>query len=404
MNLTDVVPPLDLQSEPRKGPESTARETKRILDNVTSLRGTYSIQPDESAALSKMFDRISGNLRKQRAEILVVDAELPPDLVKMNNANDLLSKASGSPKASLQSLRDVAEKIGFPIFPDEYLDDRSITHESYELQQAVREFRGLKEWFDIYVIGPISHYSVRKHVEAPEDKPLFAPTALSQALLALSLSIPMFRTLFADMKGMKQDMRNLQNDMDARHKRTEQELQNLAGRVSMLEAEVARAKREEAIRRAEEAARKKREEELARIRALEEARWTREEPLMFAVPKGTDVRTGKGFAILGPCWGPDFDDLVFTALGIKKIDGQRMKHELAMHATWQPAPPKVTRFERYSDGVSYREEHYDDDQAFQKGKPTKRVVAVSNNDDFVLGKHSQDFYHVNNQNIVVKKW
>jgi hypothetical protein len=47
------------------------------------------------------------------------------------------------------------------------------------------------------------------------------------------------------------------------------------------------------------------------------------DPLMFAVPDGVDPSTDNGWAILGPCWGPDFDEIVFTAIGRKIIPDQR---------------------------------------------------------------------------------
>jgi hypothetical protein len=42
------------------------------------------------------------------------------------------------------------------------------------------------------------------------------------------------------------------------------------------------------------------------------------DPLLIAIPTGCDIRDGKTPVRLGPCWGPDFDDNVLKALGMKK--------------------------------------------------------------------------------------
>lgn len=58
------------------------------------------------------------------------------------------------------------------------------------------------------------------------------------------------------------------------------------------------------------------------------------EPLMFAVRKGTDLLSDTEDALIGPCWGPDFNDIVAASLEWKKINGQRNKLSSKLTQLW----------------------------------------------------------------------
>ncbi len=48
-----------------------------------------------------------------------------------------------------------------------------------------------------------------------------------------------------------------------------------------------------------------------------------EDPLLIAVEKGEDIRSSNTQVIVGPCWGPDFDELALLALNLTLKKNQR---------------------------------------------------------------------------------
>lgn len=67
-------------------------------------------------------------------------------------------------------------------------------------------------------------------------------------------------------------------------------------------------------------------EQKAKVGQLVRARAARavvNDPLLIGVPsKNLDIN-GNAECIVGPCWGADFDDIVFELLDLKKVAGQR---------------------------------------------------------------------------------
>jgi hypothetical protein len=50
------------------------------------------------------------------------------------------------------------------------------------------------------------------------------------------------------------------------------------------------------------------------------------DPLIFAIRKGEKI-TGDTTAIIGPCWGPDFSEVLLEVSGLEVIANQRKKLE-----------------------------------------------------------------------------
>ncbi len=223
-------------------------------------------------------------------------------------------KLAQTPTTRVEKVRAVCDALGFIVFPLEYLDDRSFqsaNDNGYYVKQSVERFKeALGGTFHLYVVGPVGHYSVDKHVKSTSgaDLPIYAPTSSSQAFMAIQMMIPMFRAMRADIAELKSDYR----EQDRRMAKVEQEVAALKTRVTRLEADV--------IAQREAATLQTRRIELA---SLTRTRWYAEEPLVIAVPKDVDVQSGKGVAFMGPCWGPEFDENVLIALGVNVIEGQR---------------------------------------------------------------------------------
>lgn len=314
MILTDVIQLTEAQ--PKQSPVllkkvEEATKYKNRFDSVMDLLDVATRQ--EAPTLNEMRNRLQTLFNTARGEILAQTFTLPKDLIS-SSATDVLSRAAETPKVKLSHIRDIADKLGFIVLPFQYLDDRSYSTEHHNTQQAIKNFsENLSPWFNVYVLSPVEFYSVYKHVKSSSDLPIYASQTSSQAFMAIEMMIPMFRTLDNNVGNLR-----LQNTEIAKAvNKAAEELKNLARRVNELQAQIDRQRLQALIQ----------EQENKKLREqLEEARQEREffarEPLMLAIPKNTSINDDT-LALVGPCWGPDFKDIVFTSVGLKKITKQR---------------------------------------------------------------------------------
>lgn len=266
---------------------------------------------DEGKVLEKMYRRTQTESLGKRAGILIKSGMLPDELLTLG---DPLTIAAQSPTVSLADARKIADKLSYLIMPFEYLDERSYQQERRPTFEAIKGFADdLEAWFDIYVLAPIPYYLVQKHVRAKTDRSLYAGKAVAQAFMAVTMSIPMFRAILGDVE----DLRKRMDRLDARVTNAEAELKNLARRIDDLQAQAER-QHAEAIMAQQHTVAIQRQLETLRARTA----FIAYDPMMLAIPKGTNLQAD-GTAIIGPCWGPDFEDIVVTALGLHKIEGQR---------------------------------------------------------------------------------
>lgn len=98
----------------------------------------------------------------------------------------------------------------------------------------------------------------------------------------------------------------------------EVELQNLARRLGEMQRAEEKRQRQVAVERAAAVAREA--AMAARITAVRN--FIPYDPMMIALPSDKDIHSD-AVAVVGPCWGPDFDDVIAVARGYKRIPGQR---------------------------------------------------------------------------------
>jgi hypothetical protein len=204
----------------------------------------------------------------------------------------------GLPVTTTEHARDLADKVGFAIMPMRYLADAF--RPDY---QDARRIEVLDEKLDIWVMAPVTAYSLAKHLKS-KDKPIHVPQDVAQAFMALSMSVPVFRA-------MQKQLDDLQNHIRDYHDRLgslEQEVRALVTRVDALAEQAAR---ERAHRNAEAAEAKKREAEILA--------WYRSgsDPLVLALPPGKTIRDNT-VAFIGPCWG-ELPASVAKALALKPL-------------------------------------------------------------------------------------
>ncbi len=256
--------------------------------------------------LVRKREDLLGDLAKLKVELLCETGTLPENL---RSHSAILAQLADTPSTTTDDVRALADMLGFIVLPVEYLSDAALSGEmlgssnSRELRQSIDNFKGLEDWFEVYVLTPARFYDVQKHVEAADDKPIYAPEILAQTFMALNMSIPMFRALFQESR-----------DNRDRTKRLEAGVANLVQRVTALEAAVEKAQRAALAAEAENAVLRR---EIANI----QTRVVPYDPMLLAVGKGAGI-LGTTRAFIGPCWGPDFPPVLEKILKDKVVQGQ----------------------------------------------------------------------------------
>lgn len=315
MNLSDILQVDAVEWKPKKAKKEVVEKAVKLKDRFEAIEGLFehASNRDEQAHLRNLQNRIKDLFNTERAEILKEECTLPAQLLQ-KGGTDPLSLAAQTPKVTLTHLRQVADKLGFVAIPVDYLNKQSYEKEDFAVRDAISGFqKKLSPWFDIYVLTPVVYYSVENHIKATADLPIYAGPDCAQAFMAINITIPMFRSIIQNLD----QVRERTNQLAQSQNKTNQELQNLARRVNELQAQVERQKREAVL---QELRLKQMEEQVAAIRSQQ--RVISYDPVMFAIPKGKTIND-EGHAILGPCWGPDFQDIVLTSLGFQGVPKQR---------------------------------------------------------------------------------
>lgn len=242
---------------------------------------------------------------------------------------DEFTRLNCLPRTTTAKLMKLADTFSMCIIPFRFLDERAYTSEDYSVRNEIKSFDRFASAADLqtYVVCPIKYYSVEKHASAENpDGMVYGGADLGMVLASVSMNIPMFRTILNQIADVKSDMKTLRTQIST-------QMQGMQKQVETLQAQVENIQRrlveQEARQRVMEA---KIEEQKAQNEALEarlrEMSFSVLDPIMFAVKDF--VAFGDQPAIIGPCWGPDFDAMIAEAHKMKVVRGQRKKLEAAI--------------------------------------------------------------------------
>lgn len=323
-NLSDVVPfRKDVTPTGDSQAVRTATKWQEGSDAVSNLRKMVNIlgdvQRDEQAALRCMFERWEERTIQKALEALGENGHLPAHLRK----NPVVTRLANLPTVNMAELRAVIDVLDMTIMPWEYLHSSAYEKESWELRGAINQFaKEAGTTFHVYVAAPVQYYDVTRHVAAEEDKPIYAGQRVAPAFLAMGMALPLFRTIKRDLSAVM----DRTNGLSQRVSQAEQQIQQLSARVAQLQTQVERQQAEQIRLNLRQA---QMEAELTAAKAR--ASFMAYEPMMVALPKNRTV-LDDGYAIVGPCWGPDFEAIVMTALNLRKYPHQRTTLAQAVRA------------------------------------------------------------------------
>ena len=337
MILADVV---KLSATPsRRVPSSLKGEHNSLLETKNRVFGSLSQTNDLFGAIENR-NRVGlekNRFLRQRIDFFGKMGTLPLDLEI--DKNDPLSLAAKSPRIELSELRQVAEKLDFVLLPFEYMRPAAYTSESASTQKSIQNFNTeMSRLGQVYTLCPINCYDVFKHVQAERDLPIYG-NSKNHLLQAFSTLMPLHRVTFTMITALQQKFAQVAERTEVIEENFAQQMDSISREFSRRIDEVAsqnRLKLAEKIQQQENRKKGVSKQALATINELTsqiQNLATAFEPLMFMIPTGVSVSSGEGSCIVGPCWGPDFDDIVFTILGFSKVAGQR-EHLIKESQKW----------------------------------------------------------------------
>jgi hypothetical protein len=278
----------------------------RLQKGDLLLKAVETVEEALESSRQETFFARGGNLPKLIEQtILMTESRTRGIFVDLSH-EDALTFASRCPKGSLANLRAIADTLGFVLVPLEYVHDDIIDMaKPRKGANPARDFEEeMHDAFDLFVLGPLSIYDINKHITSDNDKIIYWDLT-NDRIGAVEMVLPALKAL------------NLRLDeVEKKVGQVETQIGHMSDQLAALETQIAEDRKRVAMENASLA---------DRVRALEARQFARRDPLLFAVPKGTNIRTDNAFAVIGPCWGDDIPSTVFRSLGIEIIKGQRKK-------------------------------------------------------------------------------
>lgn len=304
MNLADVVTLTARDAtalDPRK--EEALNESRRDFKAISRLWAKVSWHMNTNKA-GDLRTELETTYDNNRIDALLRTGSLPD---ADRTPGNWVTTLADTPTVRTEDLRRVADALGFAIFPAHYLRDPD--GEAYGMRQAIHRFKTtVGAHLDVYVLGPVVHYDVQKHIAHTDAKlPLWGGKDIAQALMAIDMTVPAFRS----MQQQVHELRGRMDNYDQRFRQIERDVQSLTTRMDDMQKQVESMKAEQVRNEVKASLLSKIDQFIAY------------DPLMFALPRGKRV-TDDVLGFVGPFWGPDFKDIVLTALGFRLVEGQRV--------------------------------------------------------------------------------
>lgn len=351
INLYDILPIKTVNKTNNKRKDEIISEFIEIKKSLTDLESNLSIFFDKKYIYEVFTSLQSKNntiekLHELRKSFLHEYNYLPTDMMGMimiketsgyweqrglniiSTYEDSLSKLSKSSIISGEDVKSITDSFGFVTIPVECLNEASYENESYQMKREITNFsKNLENDYDIYVITPIEYYSLENHVYKNKNEKGIYAGQHSMIFTSVIINIPMFRSVLntiADIDGdvnvlkkevlvvkdslsqVQTTLKNLQRQVDKQQKQLIQQ------RISIEKQAESMVKFESMV-----------------LRVID--------PVMIAVKKGIDINSDEfdeTACFIGPCWGPDFNEVVSMALDLKIIKNQRSKLTKSSNELW----------------------------------------------------------------------
>lgn len=341
-NLLDIVPVLAPEKSTGKHPEVVrSQELKSGLEGALKFARSLELESDKGGRIedslvravnarlaeirTEVFRKTQGQLPKELREITIhslayrwLDDGSSPQVLDTRTRRDDHTRIAESPRVLLQELRSIADRLCMVLMPLDYLIPAAFRGYSSAASSVDRFKRALLSAdFQPYVMAPIQYYSVSQHVKATNpDLPVYAGQH-SMVFMSVAMNIPMFRTILNDIEDLKSKMVRIETAVG----NVQRNIASMQLQIDNLAKEVARQR--QAVIVAERRAAAAEAAAVESVRTLEAMRFIAEDPLAIGLPAGALPTDNDVPAVLGPCWGPDFADILAELNGLQVVAGQR---------------------------------------------------------------------------------
>lgn len=351
-NLYDVLP-LEKTKMGRKNIDK--EDVAYVSAQLKSAKDIFKVYEtnglsDSFEANSKIMTKLRDNANKKRKEYFIRNNKLPdsmksfvtgfsvpwrsysddtPKTLEATTTSDSLTKLSQTPTIKLGNIKKLADSLDMIIFPVDYIDSKSWSEESYEVKQSINTFhKDLKNDFDLVVLAPLNHYSLTKHAKAEDaDKGIYAGKH-SIVFTSVLMNIPMFRSIINDLSDLRDNVDSLSGTIS----NVEKNMKMMQNQILNLQKQMEQQKEQQLQQQIQHNA------EMKAVSArLSEMQFQVTDPVIFAIPKGTDINDMKSddaLGYVGPVWGPDFDGIALFQLDMEIIKNQRNTLNKTIDKVW----------------------------------------------------------------------
>lgn len=217
------------------------------------------------------------------------------------------------PKVDIKQVLDVSNKVGLVCMPELFANydvidsDPRIPHKDtyYGIypKDLISHFEKecSKYGLTVWMVAPIKYYSVSEHAKNTQYE-MYSPDYIRQSLMAVKIILPMLINMTDKMEKLSSDVAEVKAQIKIIKGQIEEQQNQI--RSLQVELEVFQA-RQAAEKQARDA------EFNALVQSRQQIMWADADPLLIAVPSHvTNINTYEGDVFLGPCWGPEVDDVI----------------------------------------------------------------------------------------------
>lgn len=251
-----------------------------LLEKLSEVEWDCQALSRHVGSYSKAFLDLARTRRERFAEAALEGFTLP--------ASKDISISALNGRSTVRSATQLADCIGFAIIPWAYLANpfRPTSKVASMIEPWV------EEGWPVYVMAPIQAYDLQRHVKAEADLKIFVPSDASQAFLALSMAIPVFRSLQQQIDRLQKS----HDDVWERIRSVESEVSNLRSRLSSLEHQVLETRAHQIVKGDPKGL--SFDSVFGRLEEVDD-------PVVLILPKRATLDTADAHVLVGPAWGGD---------------------------------------------------------------------------------------------------
>lgn len=347
-NLYDLLPIENTYKHTKKEDKSDINYIQKLISDAEIMYNIYKENGIKFDNYSEINQKILERINTARKEYFKRNYSLPEELFnsfvrfgsEYTNTQgeykfcvlrdvDVLSKLSKTPTITLGNMKKLADKLDMIIVPFDYITDDSYRNESYHIVNSIQRFnKSLKDDFDIVVLCPINHYSVMKHANSENPNLDIYSGNHRMVFTSILMNIPLFRSIINELTQIKNDINSINGTVNS-----------IKNNMDMMQIQINNIQKQLNQQKEQMIAQKLQyDEELKSLsKKLSEMTIQVTDPVIFAIPKGIELNSmdiDNKKAIVGPVWGPDFDEIALYELGLSIVQSQRVKLTNTIKNLW----------------------------------------------------------------------